>query len=355
MIKLFLSLFLAAVSLAGCAANIPQSVNETPLTYISALNNGAAFAATPDGGAIAYSHRGLKLLDAASRQVKVLTTTPPDSLAWSADGRQLASATFLDETTSRVSVYSQEGALVDDYEIPAVLNGLKWTVQGDLLATGYLLKVYSFGSNLKQSLFKLADGQIAEIQLTDTTLKPVTSKMLSPVMSEILPVHFSSYGDELVFVRLHDPPEFPPYVALIYRNWQVGGERVLQKFTLQVLQIRAGHDEDELEVLSRDGLSLIRLWPVREKGGYDENPYRFVNGSLTQEGVELANWGQGAQFQLLSDGRYLLSVDNKLYLGTGLQPAKADNYNEKKLSLRRWRHEGLISNDDYYKMLKELN
>lgn len=355
MIKPFISLFFVVLCLSACAVKIPHSANEIPLTFVSPLDENAGFAATPGGEVLAFSHRGLKLLEVSSGTEKKISTVRPDFLAWSADGRRLAVATIEDDVSSRVALYSQEGVLQAEMEVPAVMTGLKWTAQGDLLATGYLLKVYSFGSNLKHTLYRFAGPQVSEIILSDTTLKPSTSKALAPVMGYALPVHFSRFGDELVYVRLHDPPEFPPYMALVFKNWRVGDDKELQRLSVQKLQIMEGDDEDAISILSREGRSIVRLWPKLESWRYEDRAYRFVDGSLTQGDVELANWGQGSHAQLLNDGTYLLGVNNSLYLGAGLQPSNVVSYNEKKWLLRRWRHEGLISNEEYHQSLKGLN
>lgn len=355
MIKPFISLFFVALCLAACAVKVPHPANEIQLTYISPLDENAGFAATPDGEVVACSHRGLKLREVLTGNEKKISTVKPDFLSWSTDGRQLAAATIEGDESSRLAVYSQEGLLQADLEVPAVITGLKWTAQGELLATGYLLKVYSFGSNLKQSLYRFAGEQISEMVLSDTTLKPSTSKTLAPVMGYVLPVHFSRLGDEMIYVRLHDPPEFPPYLVLVFKNLQAGDDKDLQRLSVQKIQIMEGDDEDAVAVLSREGRSIVRLWPKLENWRYEDRVYRFVDGRLTQDDVELANWGQGSHAQLLNDGTYLLGVNNRLYLGAGLQSSKAVSYNEKSWLLRRWRHEGLISNEEYYQSLKGLN
>jgi len=178
---------------------------------------------------------------------------------------------------------------------------------------------------------------------------------LLPVITDILPVAFSPSGDELVYVQLHEPPQFQPYLRLVYQNWQVGEGRSLQEMPLQTLQLTWGKSEQSVMVNSANDAHKLDLWSTAENPLYQPaaGHYSFTNGHL-YDGEELvADWGESAQFQPLSAGRFLLSVNKVLYLGDGLQVEENETHSEKAWILRRWRFEGLITPNEYLDLLRE--
>jgi hypothetical protein len=220
-----------------------------------------------------------------------------------------------------------------------------------------VLKVYSFGGNLRQLLYRIDDDALVETLLTDSTLRPSLAKQVKPLLHNLLPVSFSPQGDELVFLRLHDPPEFLPYFRLLYQNWQADKPRELYKTHLQAMSFNWEPSGNTVNVLSEEGLQNLNLWPSDGKIVVPSaaETYRFIDGRL-YHGLELLfEWGEKSQIQILADGKFLLSVNSYLYLGGGLKSHSASTYNETEWNLRRWRYEELVTPSEYQKLLEEID
>lgn len=340
--------------LYGCVANTSvQSIDGSPLKKLSAVDAPHLYAADPAGKKVLLSHRGLSLLDLETEEKQVVSRKVPIALAWQRDGRQFSAAFSLPDDQTLIAVYSATGALVREHMLPVVASNMVWSGNGDLLVAGYVLKVYSFGSNLQQSLAVIKGENFNLLQLTDATLKPGTTKVLKPVLQKVLPVLFSEQGDELIYVRLHDPPEFAPYLKVVYTNWQAGGARELLKLPLQAVTLEWLRP-DLAEVRASGGQYRMELWPV-PVAQMDSQRYSFQDGRLSQGQTVLADWGSNASFQLLRDGQFLLATDRALYLGSGLEPQASEKGKQNAWQLRRWRYQGLISPEEYQRLLLEDN
>jgi hypothetical protein len=354
--KVLLYLFLTLFFLSGCTASLPpQSVSERPLTMVASIDASGLFAADRGGHKLAIAREGLFLLDLASNTEQKISSEQPTALAWSTEGLTLAAAFSLSDYETLLVLYSEEGQLLRETLLPVALTQMVWSARGELLATGFALKIYSFGGNLRQVLYRVDAEPVKETALSDTTLKPSTVKQLSTILQSFQPVAFSPSGDELVYVQLHDPPEFPPYMQLFYRNWQVGDGRSLQKQSLQALQLDWDTPGDSVMITTAEGVRKLALWPTAETASdlSGEGIYHFVNGRLYDGEKLLSDWGAGAQLQILPDGNFLLAVKKGLYLGDGLRVALSVESSERNWTLRRWRFEGLITPGDYQKLLQE--
>ena len=346
------------VLLCGCVVGSPpQSINNNPLVEIAVIDDVGLFAADRDGQKVAVAKNGLLLLDLDSSSKHKLSPDQPIALSWNPDGSVLAAAFSIADYETRLKLYSAQGELLHETVLPAALSQMVWSVRGDLLVTGFALKAFSFGASLQQFLYRVNGADVVTTVLSDTTLRLTTMQRFLPVMPGILPMAFSPSGDELVYVQLHEPPQFQPYMQLLYQNWQVGEGRSLQKMPLQTLQLTWGKSEQSVMVNSANGVHKLDLWPTAE-GSLNQSVagrYSFTNGHL-YDGEELvADWGESAQLQILSAGRFLLSVKNVLYLGDGLQVEENESHREKSWILRRWRFEGLITPDEYLDLLREEN
>ena len=345
----------ALVFLFGCVSGSPpQGINETPLARIADIDSVGQFAADQDGRKLAVSRRGLQLLDLESGTKQKLSSVSPTALAWSPDGSVLAAAFPITGYETHVELYSAQGALLHETLLPVTLSQMVWSARGDLLVTGFALKIYSFGGNLRQVLYQVDTQKVVERVLADTTLKPATAKKLMPIMQSVQPVVFSPQGDELVFVELHDPPELAPYQKLQHMNWESGVERSLGKIPLQSVEFFWRRSESSVDVMAQAENFSLPLWPSAEESA--EQPrvpfYQFTKGRLYYGEKLVADWGGEARLQILVDGRYLLAHKGRLYFGDGLQFASRVVYNEKAWTLRRWRFEGLITSDEHLKLLE---
>lgn len=343
------------VFLSGCAADLPpQAINENSLVRVAALDESGLFAANHNGRKVAVSKDGLRLLDLSGSQKK-LSPNHPVALAWSPDGLVLAAAFLVADYETRLTRYSAQGELLSEALLPVKLSQMLWSARGDLLLTGFALKAYSFGGDLLQMFYRVNDEEIVETLLSNTTLKLATMQQLLSIMQKILSVAFSSSGDEFVYVHLHDPPQFRPYLRLVYHNWRADMRRPLQRVPLQAVHIGWDQYEDSVVIQSANGVHNIDLWPTADDsvGQPVVDPYRFIDGRLYDGEQLLANWGEGARLQILSDGRFLLAVKKALYQGDGLRAGLIDAYSERAWTLRRWRFEGLVTPEEYLKLLRE--
>jgi len=345
--------------LCGCVVTPPpQSITNDPLVEVVAIDEGGLFAADSSGLKVAVAKEGgLTLLSLKPKSEQKLSPDQPIALSWSPDGSVLAAAFSTGGYETRLKLYSAQGEPLRETSLSVALSKMIWSARGDLLATGFVLKVFSFGGNLQQLLYLVDGDDVVTTVLSDTTLTLATMRKLSPVMQGVLPVAFSPSGDELVYVHVHDPPQFSPFLQLLHRNWQSGGKRSLQRMPLQQLSVDWDKSGQSVKVRSSDGVQKVDLWTAT--GVSTDLPaagrYRFTNGQLYDGKEMLADWGFGAQLQILSDGRFLVSVKKTLYLGGGLQNELSEKYSEKIWNLRRWRFEGLITPEEYLNLSREEN
>lgn len=358
--KIFLLSTLLAFAglLSGCATGSqPQPIGENPLDLIAVVDRDHLFASDREVRKIAFTKNGLILLDLDSGSEQKLSSQRPRALAWGRDGSKLAAAFQAEEYETRLELFSHQGELLQELVLPVALTQMTWSERGDLLATGFALKTYSFGSNLRQSLYQLHSEQVKETVLSDTTLKPATSQHLKPIMQSLQPVTFSPYGDELVFASLHDPPEFPPYLRLHYLNWMADRKRSLQDQPVQPFQVEWGKSGDSITLINTRNKVEFDLWPAPNDSIMQpvSRNYRFTEGRLYHGDDLLADWGKEAQLQILPDGRFLLAAKKNLFLGDGLDAVLQEDGNEKRWTLRRWRFEGLITPTEYLESLRKEN
>ena len=356
--RLLFSTLIILTFAAACATGTPPgSIPDHPLRPLADIDDSGLFSANQNGTKVAFTNDGLYLLDPDSGDEKKLSSAKPVALAWSPDGLSLAAAFERADFETELLVYSAGGMVMNEAVIPVALSQLYWSSRGDLLGVGFVLKVYSFGGNLRQLLYRIDDDNLEETLLTDSTFRPSLAKQLKPILKSMLPVSFSPQGDELVFLYLLDPPLFSPYFQLLYQNWQVDKPREIHKTPLQPMSFNWEPSGNTVNVLSEEGLQTLNLWPSEGEAVVPSiaEAYKFIDGRLHYGSELLFDWGKSSQIQILEDGKFLLSVNRSLYLGDGLQNRAHPVYNEKDWNLRRWRYEGLINQKEYLELLKENN
>ena len=356
--RLLFSTLIILTFVASCATGTPpKSISEHPLRPLADIDESGLFSANQNGTKVALVNDGLYLLDPKSGDKKRLSSEKPIALAWSPDELSLAAAFERADYETELLLYSADGTVLNEAVIPVALSQLHWSSRGDLLAVGFVLKIYSFGGNLRQLLYRIDDDTLVETLLTDSTLRPSLVKQIKPLLHSLLPVSFSPQGDELVSLRLHDPPLLSPYFQLLYQNWQVDKPRELHKAPLQPMSFDWDPSGNTVNVLSEDGLQTFNLWPSE---GETVEPlttehYKFINGHLYHGLDILVGWGEKSQIQMLADGKFMLSMNSYLYLGDGLKSHSASTYNETGWNLRRWRYEELMTPAEYQKLLEEID
>jgi hypothetical protein len=355
------SLLLLVLWLFGCAQQLPRSLDPAPLEEVGQVEEGGLFAADPSGAQLAMERDGLLLAEHPAEAVRLLAESP-EVLTWSRDGKFLAAGFAADANRCEVNVFSPEGEVLREVVLPVNLLALEWSSRGELFAVGYQLKVYSFGGNLTLKLYRLDGSDAAPVDLGDVTIKPSTVRRFVDRLPSLLQVAFSPMGDELVYTRLHDPPEFPPYLQLVYRNWQEFEEHELVRLPVKKVQLDWDNQGESVVVNGLEGSEqFIRLWPIRPDDAVQHGAagilsatgrYRFDDGRLFERDRLLIDWGRGARLQFLAEGQYLLEVDQGLYRGGGLSVEQPKEHDEKRWSLRRWRYHGLITPQEYQRLIQ---
>jgi hypothetical protein len=345
--------------MSGCSApQIPQYVSETPLVKIVTMQKNGSFSGNLQGSHVAYTSDGLQLFDLINRSAYDLSEDTPQVLAWNTSGTFLAAGFSSGSDSCRLIVVNQNGETVIENIFPINLLDIQWSTRGDLLILGYAIKDFSFGSNLSQTLYVVSDKEHVPIILSDNTIKPRTAQILKPILPALMPSAFSAQGDELVYLRLHDPPEFPSFLQVVFRNWQVPVEQLLGRLEVSQTKLFLQEDIEQVATLDVDGtLTTFPLWEdasvnrLGSSGPLEQfspsRQYRYIGGNLYHNDRLIASWPAGARLQFLRNGRFLLAVDSDIYLGEGLNSEFWPEYNQQEWVLRRWLHHGLITYEDY--------
>lgn len=359
-------LFVVTVLLPACSAlpvggPLPAGLT---LTEITRIDPASPLAWSPQADRIAFVHQGLVLREIASGRETALHEVRPSALAWSPDGASLAvvSATAGQTMLAR---YPLAGGASVSTTLPGDPVAVFWPRPEEVLAVSAELKVYSFGGNLATRLASWDGNHPPQLQtLHDATLKPLTLRNWGGMLAASAHPVLAPTGDELLYARLHDPPEFPPYLKLVLRHLQSGEERLLDSVNLfsaggrfagsdDTIYVADGERETrrldpwsgrQLDVLPLPGKSLA----VSPGGRYlvaDGQLWRDGALALRLKGVEAASFSPHGD-------RLLLRVDDTLFLLAGLAPdpspalPQGDVF-ERLLLLRRWRASGLITPDEF--------
>lgn len=129
---------------------------------------------------------------------------------------------------SLVSLSTPAGQTVATLNLPGQIAFQSWHPGGDLLIVTTTLKDYTFGTNYQLQLHRW-DGKTEPRSriLCDTTLKPLTLARWKTQLHALPKPALSPQGDVLVFLRLHDPPAFDPYLKVTLFHLEGPGELVL--------------------------------------------------------------------------------------------------------------------------------
>lgn len=333
-----------AVLMSACVSpRSPRGLNELPLTVVARLDRHAAFSASPDGRLVAYGDSALLLDDGSGRPIS-LSKASPVALGWRRDGERFAAGFTADNGQDRLAVFDRSGRLLDEHLLPGRVLAVTWSSRNDLLVAGYRLREFSFGANLTQWLWRIDGRAVEEIRLGDATIEPATVGLVRETLPQLLSPSFSPAGDELVFARLHDPPQFPPYLQLHYRNWQVPTARRLPDLPVQPVVFAWG--EGGQAILCQSGNEPPRqfeLWPAAIGQAQEGKPSRHWRSGL---------WN-GYPLQVFADGSYLIAMHGRLYAGSGLPVSASVEHDDRLWSMRKWRFEGLITPDEFEKAAGE--
>lgn len=363
---------LCAQILVSCTG-LPISGSLPPgcrITLLSRIQAGAPFEPDPAGRQVALARKGLTLLEVATGNGVMLSPDNPQVLTWAPDGRRLAAA-FRNVRGSEVRIYATVGTILGTIIVDGNVSALVWRDEHEVLVAAMEVKVFSFGSNFVQALYRWNNGKPpVRIELRNSTFRPKTKQAGGPELSGLFTLSLSPYGDAIVYSGLHDPPAFSPYICYVLRNLATGSEREIATASLNSGGvIFAGGDD---HVLYGDGESETVLrapWQERNLLAFSGPGHSLaasgggnvllIDGRLFQYGRLLLTFPPDTSGSFNSDGRLLfLRRGEDLFLMTGLPldppPTIPADIRDRFLTLRQWRSDGLIKPADFKKAVEQL-
>ncbi|MBE0503703.1 MAG: hypothetical protein IBX46_06175 [Desulfuromonadales bacterium] len=360
------SVSLLAFIFSGCLATPPVELPLPPgltiQTVAEKLLPQSPVVVSPDGSVLALVRRdGLLLRSLVSGVEKKLSTEKPVALAFNPDGSELAAA-FLAADGSRLQrIATSNGKVLAEISFSGRCEALL-SRQGEWLAFVTTVETFRFGGNLRSRLLRW-DGKQAPIEelLNDVTLDRSTLAEKETLWATLRP-QLSPYGDEILFLRLHDPPAFDPYIAVVLRHLETRSERTVAK--LPKLRGAAIYLDGGEAVAYGDGM-MVRIvdpWSEKEKQRLSRSGQQLAaspageilwadNDLLQRDGQIVMSFAATAEpVAFLADGRVLLRDNKRLYQLSGLsvaQPETPAPASDRLLLLRKWRAEGLIDVREY--------
>lgn len=360
-------LVLLSVVCTGCLAPLPVESPLPPgltMTPVAVqLLPQSPVAVSRDGSQLALMRRdGLLLRPLEGNGEQKFSTELPVALAFNPDGSELV-ASFVTADGSRLRRFATStGEVLGEISFPGRCEALL-SREGEWLAFVTTLESFRFGGNMRSRLLRW-DGVQAPVEssLNDTTLDRSTLADKNALLTTLQP-QLSPHGDEILFLRLHDPPAFDPYIEVVLRHLDTGSDRLIAKLP-QLRGAATYLDSGEL-VAYGDGIKLVRIvdpWrgkeserlvrPGHELAAPPAGDMLWVDETLLRrDGQVLLNFAPQTQpVSFLSGGRLLLRDKERLWLLSGL-PAAASvppmQDTEQLRLLRKWRAEGLIDIREY--------
>lgn len=358
------ALILFLLQLAGCA-RLPATTELPPpltLTDTLSVDAGSPFALDRQGSTVALVKGGLKTRDLATGLTVSITDAVPNALAWSPDGKRLAAG-----FKGTIRVFSAAGVPGEEITLPGRVVALAWRSNTEILAALVEIDLYTFGASHRAwlQLWRPGEGESLSSKLGDATLKPLTVRDWGSRINQVITLDIAPAGDEIVFTRLHDPPAFPPYLAIVQRHLETGRERLIAKVDLFSAGARYAKDGERL-IYGDGDRRTVRVDPWRDtiEQSYQSagrtlarspnGSWLFLDGRLYLRDMEVAAFPAGAEAQFGAGGRLLVRHGNRLHLLDGfkepdeLHPALPPS--EGLLTLRRWRSLELITPEEYIQL-----
>jgi hypothetical protein len=362
-------LLLLSLACTGCLAPLPvESPLPSGLTLApiaTRLVPQSPVAVSADGALLALVQSdGLFLRPLNDNVAKKLSTDLPIALAFNPHGTELAAA-FVVADGSRLRRYAtNNGEVLGEISFTGRCDALL-NREGEWLIFVTTMEVFRFGGNLNSRLLRW-DGERApaESLLNNMTLyHPILAERGD--LSATLSPQLSPHGDEILFLRLHDPPAFNPYFAVVLRHLETGSERLVAKLPQLRVRGAAIYLEGGDLVAYGDGINLVRIvepWSETEHQRLSLPGYQlaapfsgemfWVDATLLQrDGQMLLNFAPQTQpVRFLPGGRLLLRDPERLWLLSGLpvMPSEPPEQDAEQLRLlRKWRADGLINVREY--------
>ena len=198
--------------------------------------------------------------------------------------------------------------------------------------------------------------------LHNATIKPSTARTWQQGGISGSRATLSPDQDELLYLRLHDPPAFQGNVRLVLRHLETEKEVIIAPLPMTTRTAQFIDSERALVDAGNAGSIELFLWSDKDginwpypgmvmavsPGGH----YWLVGGHLLHDGKEIGRFPDVRQAVFSPDGnRLLLQLSSRWYLLDGLAeppPQPLSSEAQAKLrQLRSWRSRGLITPHDY--------
>jgi len=360
------SVFLLAFIFSGCLAPSPLESLLPPSLTMQPVAEGllpqSPIAVSSDGSLLALVRLdGLFLLSRPNDIETTLTAEHPLAVVFNPQGSELAVAFSTADGSRLQRIATSNGKVLAEISFSGRCEALL-SRQGEWLAFVTTVETFRFGGNLRSRLLRW-DGKQAPIEelLNDVTLDRSTLAEKETLWATLRP-QLSPHGDEILFLRLHDPPAFDPYMAVVLRHLETGSERTVAK--LPKMSGAAIYLDDGELIAYGDGLMVrvVEPWSEKEKQRLSRSGQQLAaspageiiwadNDLLQRDGQIVMSFAATAEpLAFLADGRVLLRDNNRLYQLSGLSVARPETpapASDRLLLLRKWRAEGLIDVREY--------
>lgn len=359
---LFASLCIALM--AGCArpmqtGPLPEGISITPLAE---LKGKGPIAWHPFGTMLAAGTDGLRLLDLTTGRVTLLDPTEPAALVWSPDGTELATAWPQGEST-RLTLMNISGTQLAEIVVPGLPDRLLWSIESGLLIITTQLKIYSFGGDLTLRLHRWnRQSPPSTATLHNTTIKPSTAKSWQQGQLSGSRAVLSPTGDEMLYLRLQDPPAFIGSYRLTLRHLVTDAEKQVASLPLTTGATQFIDDERVLVDAGGTESTELFLWADNksETRPYAGGPlvispggrYWLVGGHLLRDGSDILHIQDLEQALFSPNGNRLLVQSNGNWhtiegLIDAVKPTFKTDDLRKMRQLRNWRSRGLITPEEF--------
>lgn len=369
LIPVFISLlFLTACQTLPINGRLPDGLTAEK---VASVDKGSAFAVSPDGNVVAIGSDGLTLLHIPSKETVPLGERVPLKLAWSPLGYSLA-AIYAKAGQSSMIIYDQHGIQIAESAVKASLTSIGWLSEDELVAGGFRVASYKFGSNFQSLYYTWKPGRDKPIEnsLRDTTLLPGTFARWKVLLERGPQLDLSARSGTLLYLHPIDPPLFSPYYKLIMKDLASGKELEVASVGFNSAGGRLSADGEKILYSDGSGTTLLynpwteeHLRKINTSGQSPalspEGENWVSDGALFRKDGAVLPLADGAEAEFSLDGsRLMLRGGGALYLLSGLKPAEGTLFvpavAEKVAKLRSMRLQGLITPREYKENLEKV-
>lgn len=359
---------LPLILLCSCATlpaspPLPEAMAPTPVAR--GITGDAAL--SPDGRYLLYrSGSGVLVTDLVDRTTRTIDTPPLDSsinLAWNDDSRHLL-VTRTTAGTGVIELREIDGETRGRWEWKGILGKGVFSSTSEIMIPAARLTTYRFGTEVRQVILRVTPGEgtLTEEPLHSATLRPSTYARFQEAIHRGFTITLHPDGDEILYTRVQDPPEFTPYRKVILRHLSSGEELEVGTIPLDAPPpLFSGIDD---EILTTDGRTILRTdpWegkstPLPEQGGVmavaPSGARRLIAGSLLlDDATILTTLPPDSQGLFSRDGTVLVVIHDGTAYRILLPPprnrsVRTDDDIRKILNLRTLRAKRLISPRDF--------